>query len=343
MSVPGLRTSDGVNINEIYYDVIIPMIEMYNKEDVTDFRAMFCQDADERVRNYYLPEASRFQLLEDDFEQPDWRKHNKGKAQNFANKYGGGFRYTEAYLKDTSSADIVHFTNALLEEDRLTQRYQILRALMFSGATATNALYNGNFATYEGISAPPAYGANTFTASHNHYIGNQSGTLLLSDITAAKKHIVEHGKQGRIVALVNSEQVQEVCNLASFVTFTGNGEGVSSKISNPLTDRIMTDGYLGRILGVDFVENECIPANYMLMGIFDENELGKPCWFVEPNDPSWRGLQIVPGVVRPDYPLIGATATRWFKIAVKNRGSAYVTCMAADALYANSSYFTSAN
>lgn len=321
MSTQGLTTSDGINLNELYYDKVIPLMDRYNKEDVTDFRAILCADDDETVKVYDLPEASRFQKVGEDFEQPDARKLVQGQWQFFSELYADSFEYTEAKLRQTSARQIMQNTIALLERDRLTQRYHILRGIVNSGADA-NSLWNGAFATNEGLSAPPAYGANTFVAGHNHYSGNNnpSGTIQLEDITFMKKHINEHGAQGSFVGFINSKDNMDLMNLSNF-----RYGGEKGKVSNPITDKVMVDGYVDRIFGIDIIETEAMPAGYMMIGKFNDNDIGKVCSFIQPTQVGWRGLRIIRGNRQVDYPLIGATAERLFKVAVRNRGNAF--CM----------------
>jgi len=337
MGLPGLKTTDGNDLNTVYYDYIIPIIQRYNEDNVSDFRALLSYDEDEKVKNYYLPEAGRMQKLEQDYGMPDYRTFNKGKFQHDTAKYGDAFRYTETFLKDASTLDIIRFTQELLIRDKETIKFELLKALIASG-TSANSLYNGVYGTYEGISAPPTYGANTFAAGHNHYVGNNyaSGTIQLTDITLAKKHIAEHGTTGQFVGFINSTQTQEIANLATFVYSSD-----VNKIANPISDKIAVDGFVGRLLGVDFIETEEIPSGYVLIGKFTENDLGKILAFVQPNDASWRGLQLIPAAARPDYPLVGASARRFFSVAVKNRGSAYCfSCVSGSSVYTSPAYFS---
>ena len=59
----GLTTSDGVDLNDVYNNVVTPIIDRYNSVDRTDFRALLCSDEDERVKNYFIPETDRMQLI----------------------------------------------------------------------------------------------------------------------------------------------------------------------------------------------------------------------------------------------------------------------------------------
>ena len=43
-TIKGHTTTDGIDINEIYYDTILPILDLYNHEEMLDIRAMVCGD-----------------------------------------------------------------------------------------------------------------------------------------------------------------------------------------------------------------------------------------------------------------------------------------------------------
>ena len=43
----GYTTTDGIDLNEILYGTVLPVLELYNLEEMLDLRAVLCSDHDE--------------------------------------------------------------------------------------------------------------------------------------------------------------------------------------------------------------------------------------------------------------------------------------------------------
>lgn len=312
----GFTTSDGIDFNEVYYDSIVPSLQRYNEDEQNDFRAILCADDDERIKNTILNTTDVMQKLASN-QTPDMIKMARGRYQGLTEFYGTGYAYTFEFMKDAKASDVEDLQAKMFKVDRNTIKSTIMKAVMNDpgntlGATQ-GALWNQYFETYEGITTPPNYKSNTFASSHTHYAFSGATTIALDDFTAAEAHIREHGGEGTLVAFINSAQRKQVQDLAGWTT--------SGTISNPITDIISTTGNFTQLLGWTIVIDDTIPAGFIFFAMYDDLNLGKLARFHEPNNPSFRGLQIIPGP-NPNYPLIGAYYFRFMGVKVFNRGNA---------------------
>jgi len=165
----------------------------------------------------------------------------------------------------------------------------------------------------EGLSVPPPYEQNVFVAGHTHYYGSNTATITQAVISAARKHIVEHGNGGRLVGFINSADEEDLVNLMSPTSAT-------VKVANPITDKFAIDGYISRMFGDDWIRTEVIPAGYMIISEVAPSDAAKVCRFIVPTNPSFRGLKIIPGA-RPDYPLIGSYYLEFCGAKIWDRGA----------------------
>ncbi|MFA5036681.1 MAG: hypothetical protein WC479_05845 [Candidatus Izemoplasmatales bacterium] len=319
----GYLTTDGVDLNEVYYNTVVPSISRYNNYDFFPFRETLCSDGDESYIKFPLDRITFDSLGE--AEVPSAKKLKWGRFIGTTSKTGAAFGYTMDFLKDASSRMINDVQAEIYAADRNAVMNKVLNVCLDSASS--DGFYNTYFDSesdmkaYSNVGAPPAYGQNTFTAAHTHYVPLNSTSIALTDITSAKHHIAEHGSPSKLVAFINSEQVEVFENLAGWNYSTT----ATYLIPNPITDKTAIDGFQTRWLGIDFFQTEAIPAGYVL--IVDVGTGGgydKPVKFIEPKNASFRGLQLLPGNAIKDYPIIESYFLRWMGAKVWKRAAGIV-------------------
>jgi hypothetical protein len=323
VSQRGFTTTDGIDLNEILYGTVLPIIDLYNAEEVLDLRALLTVDGDESYFKFDASGKWKFQKLAEG-EKPASRKKEYGKKQKDTEKYGLDVDYTFDWLMSdmSSSSEIASLASKALDRDRALQTAIILETALQS---STDGWWNGAYTADEKITTPPTWGTNVFTGTHTHYVASGSTTLSLTDITAAKQLVKEQGFNGRMIGFANSDFMQKVEDLAGF-NIAGNANQLL--IQSPITDRVAMDGFAGRMLGVDWIETEWMPDDYFMI-IGSRAGQDKPIRFIQKKNPSAHGLLLMPGSYDPKYPIIDATYIHWLAAQVLWRGAGVVYQLAA--------------
>jgi len=316
----GMTTTDNIDLNEILYGKIIPAVDTYNEEEVLDLRALTCTDWDESYRKFAASSRWKFDELAEG-EWPVGRKIIWGKRQKDTRKFGLGIQYTEDWLasNDASSAEIARMTAEAMDRDRSLQTTIILDIM---STTSTDGFFNGAFSTGENMTLPQSYGNNTFAATHTHYVASGSTTLALSDITAAKDHLKEHGYKQNIWGICNSDFTKKVEDLAGWAALSST----ATIVVTPVVDDISINGFRGRMLGIDWLETEWLPDDYFLL-IGTGTGQNKPVNFIQKANEAYRGLLLRKGA-NPDYPIIGSAYIRWLSAQVLLRGAGVIYYLA---------------
>lgn len=313
----GFTTTDGIDLNEILYNTVLPIVDLYNAEEMLDLRAMMCVDGDESYFKFDASGKWKFQRLAE-AEKPMSKKIEYGKRQKDVDKFGLDIDYTFDWLmsEQSSSTEIAYKANKAITRDRALQTAVILDAAVQS---STDGWYNASFSSLEKVNTPPVYAGNTFTDQHTHYVGAGSSTLALSYITAAKKHLKEHGYKGDIWGLCNADFFSKIENLAGWAALATTSMIVNVKV----VDGISVDGFKGRMLGIDWKETEWMPDDYfMLVGSTAGQE--KPFRFIQKKNPAAKGLILTPGSYNVEYPIIDATYLHWLAAQSLHRGAGIV-------------------
>ena len=63
VEVRGYTTTDGIDINEVLYNTVLPILDIYNQEEVLDIRAMVCFDWTEAYYKFSINKKWTFQKL----------------------------------------------------------------------------------------------------------------------------------------------------------------------------------------------------------------------------------------------------------------------------------------
>lgn len=318
----GFTTTDGIDINEIYYNTVLPILDIYNSEEVLDIRAAICIDGDESYYKFPVNTSRwKFQKL-GEVEKPTSHKIVWGKRQRDTEKYGLGITYTFDWLmsEQASSAEVGKLAAKAVASDRDLITAVIIENAMKSADS--NGFYAGAnyYDTNEKQDRPSPYGSNTFTAAHTHYVSTGAATLKVSDLTAAKEHLKEHGWGAPFIGFCNADFIKDLEDLLGlFITTTAN----YGFVGNALTEQVMREGFKGSLLGINWVETQWMPDDYFMI-IGSKAGEDKPIRFIQKKNPSAQGLILAPGSYSAAYPLIEASYLRWFTTQVLYRAAGYV-------------------
>ncbi len=311
----GYMTTDGIVLNEILYGTVLPTVEVYNREELLDLRALLCADANESYIKFDVSGHYKFELLGEG-QMPQSKKMVWGKLQKDANKYGLNVGYTWDWLmSDTASSEnIRRMINKAIERDRALQTVIILDECL-----QTQGWFDGTFRSTEVLGTPQTYGANLFTSSHTHYNASGSATLTLATITAMKEHIKQHGWKGTMWGLMNANMTKQIEDLAGWT-----GGSAANPVSGRIVDNVAIEGFAGRLLGVNWKESEWMPDDFLLIvGTYEGQAGEKPIRFIQKKNPAARGLILTPGT-RPDYPLIDSAYIHWLEALIIIRAAGVV-------------------
>lgn len=327
----GLMTTDGIDLNEILYGTVLPTVDVYNRQEILDLRALLCSDHDESYVKFDVSGNWKFEKLGEG-QMPQARKIVWGKMQKDTEKYGLNIGYTYDWLmSDVASADnIRRMINNAIRQDRALQTAVILDECLTSGG-----FYDGSFSAAEVIKAPTTFGQNTFTGSHTHYNGSGSSTLTLATLTSMKEHVKQHGFKGTLWGLMNADMTKQIEDLAGWY-----GGTAANPVAGKVVDQVAIDGFAGRLLGINWKETEWMPDDYlMIIGTFEGRAGEKPLRFIQKKNPAARGLILTPGQ-RPDYPIINSAYIHWLEALVLIRAAGVVYHIAATTAYTNPSITT---
>jgi hypothetical protein len=310
----GLMTTDGINLNEILYGTVLPTVEVYNRQEILDLRALLCSDADESYIKFDVSGNWKFEKLGEG-QMPQSKKIVWGKTQKDAEKYGLNIGYTYDWLMSdlASSENIRRMINKAIEQDRALQT-----AIVLDECLQTGGWFDGTFTAAEVITAPVTFGANTFTGAHTHYNTAGSATLTLATITSMKEHVKHHGFKGQLWGLMNANMTKAVEDLAGWTA------AATVPVSSKIVDEVAIEGFTGRLLGVNWKECEWMPDNYLLLvGTYEGRAGEKPLRYIQKKNPAARGLILTPGT-RPDYPIINSAYIHWLESKIIIRGAGVV-------------------
>lgn len=331
----GFTTTDGIDLNEVYYNTVLPILDIYNAEEVLDIRTAICVDGDESY--YKIPVNTsrwKFQKL-GEIEKPTSHKLVYGKRQKDTEKYGLGITYTFDWLmsEQASSEEVGKLAAKAIATDR-----DLITAVIIENAlksASSDGFYAGAnyYDSAEKQDRPPAFGAQVFTTAHTHYVASNNATLRVADLTAAKEHIKEHGWGAPFVGFCNADMMKDIEDLIGlFLTTTATYGSMGQELPN----QVMRDGFRGRLLGIDWVETQWMPDQYILIIGARAGE-DKPIRFIQKKNPSAKGLILTPGSYNAAYPLIEASYLRWFATQALYRGAGYSLYVAATSTYADPS------
>lgn len=279
----GMRTREDALAREILDDVKDELIdyrspELAFRQLVT--RSLSTSEGGKVVLTVRKQTMTAQELAEG--EVPDYQKADFGKIEIDVREYGIHTGVTRIMLEDSRLDEVA---NATLEARRAMERK--LNDLVIT------ELKTG---WYDSDETPPDYGSNTFTGSHDH-VATTSETELTTAAISEGIHLVnEHGFRADTL-VINSAQIEELQNNAD--VFNGSG------VAGPMRDEVMEAGGIGRILGLDVIVNDWIPADsYVVM-----DRSVRPIAFVERRPLTVEEGPEQFGIVDSFYSWRGGTAT----------------------------------
>ena len=316
----GLTTTDGIDLNEVLYGTVLPIVNLYNREETLDVRAMLTSDWTEQYFKADVSGQWKFQKL-GEAEKPRYRSMVYGRKQKDTVKYGLGLGYTYDWLisNEASASEIRSWVQKAIERDRALEGAVILDVALTNGS---DGWWNGSYTSDEKLSTPPSYGQNTFAAGHTHYTASGNTSLRLSDIVTAKKTIKEHGFAGPFFGFASADTVADIENLAGWASRSS----AEFPVSSPVVNNVAIDGFAGRLLGVDWKETQWMPDNYILIVAPNiPGEARRPINYIQKANTSARGLVLLPGSFDARYPIVDAWYAHWLTAQVIFRGAGAVT------------------
>jgi len=162
-----LYTIDDVQIEGIVSNLLIPAFNRYNDLEGLDWRGLLCENDDETLREFPILDQLRLPEM-GPHEIPFFRGRTSGTYQEFVKKYGKAFGIDTTFLMYAKPHEYLDKVKEAIEMDKRTIRWEILREVL-NPQTLGRGFWNQTFDVNSTLTIPPAWGTNTFLASHTHY------------------------------------------------------------------------------------------------------------------------------------------------------------------------------
>lgn len=313
VTIGGLFTSDDVDSRMLYKE-FQEDVEAYNEVDWALLERFIRKTTKESVRiwqrNMEFKTASEGYL-------EDWQKVRAQEIAVPLNEFELGYAFTKKAIQDSTANELRETQREALRADLRVLAKRFFYTLLTPGSGSTSkGFWDGNMAAAS-VRAPPSWKNNTFNTSHNHYDASGSVDIALSDFSALKREIREHGYQGELNLFMNGQEVEACENLAGWT---------SAMTPNPITEKVAIDGFevIKRFQGFNVIQDDDVPAGYL---IAIEGRI-KPVTMREPLNAQGRGLKLWEGPYAA-YPLAEAYYSHRFDLAVCHRGAGAVRQLAA--------------
>lgn len=343
-----LRTSDGVNVNDLYAEAKQAVAERNRQRqrwvDLLTYRVNQATDTVLQVgdqSSIVMEESSEYGIpvgirTADAF----LVMAAQGRYYDIATKF------TWRALQDMSSGQVEAITNAALEADNKKQ-FELVLSQVFR---STNVSFTENgvamtaytFWNNDG-STPPSYNGNTFSNTHNHYRTSGAAAVTSGDLDEILTDFKSHGfsaETGTTLVLFCNPVEGAIIN--GFRVASGAAEDfvpaagarfftpdhlLGSQPAATWGDWAVKGGY-GELL---IIEDTRIPVGYIVgLASGGENIGSNPIMLREhANTP---GLQILEGP-RSSYPLVDSYFTHFMGTGVRQRGAGLVMQITASGSY----------
>jgi len=312
-SLNGLFTYDDVDTRMLYKE-FQEGVTAYNEVEWAILEQFCRRTTKENVRvwqrNMEFVTASEGYL-------EDWQKVRAMEIALPLNEFELGYAFSKKAIQMASADELRETQREALRADlRLLAKRFFYACLTPGAASVSKGFWDGNMAAAS-LKAPPNWKGNTFLTSHNHYDASGSTDIALSDFTALKREIREHGYSGPVSLFMNLQEVEACENLAGWTTVL---------TPNSILEQIATKGFevVKQFQGLTIIQDDWIPAGYLLAL---EGRI-KPLTIRDPSQPAARGLKLWEGPYS-DYPLAEAYYSHWFDLGVVHRGAGAVRYLAA--------------
>jgi hypothetical protein len=302
------------------------------------------------------------QLAMEDFEEASEFGEPKGIG-------GGGFfsmgydfkwydiatRFTWKFLAEAGASQVESVHNQVLEADNRLVFNKVMKSI-FSNVNRTADIRGNAYNVYAFYNndgtTPPAYKADTFASTHNHFLVSGAATVVSGDLDDMEEHLVHHG-YGRqagatMILMVNRAQLAVIRSFrvstgASYDFIAGAGQAPwllptnTGGVVSPQGSAVPANVNGLPVVGVYgpwlVVEESYVPAGYMV-GFATGGELAatNPIGMREHQNTALRGLRLVKGK-EADYPLIDSFYNRGFGTGIRHRGAGVVMQVKASGSY----------
>jgi len=247
----------------------------------------------------------------------DWQKLRAMEIALPLDEFELGFAFTKKSIQD-STADELKETQAeaLRAHQRLLAKRFFYRAMTPAPANARSyGFWDGRMAQASVLS-PPDWKGNSFGTEHDHYTATGSSDIALSNLSALKREVRQHGYAGPLFCFMHSEQVEDCENLAGWTT---------AMTPNTIVETVATKGFdvIKQFQGFTLIQDDWCPAGYLLA----IEARVKPITMREPLAQRARGLKLWEGPYS-DYPLLEAYYSSRFDMGVVHRGAGAVKYLA---------------
>ncbi len=322
----GLLTSDDIDSRMLYKE-FQQGVQVYNEVEWGLLKRFVRETSKESVRiwqrNMEFVTAAEGYL-------ETWQKIRATEIMLPLEDFEIGFAFTKKAIQDATANELKETqAEALRADQRLLAKRFFYRALSTGTTTVrqTGSMgwWDGRMATATGgdNATPPSWKGNSFLITHNHYDTSTAADLALSDFSALKREIREHGYSGPLFLFMNSQQVQECEDLAGWT---------SAMTPVSIIETVATQGFeaIKQFQGFTIIQDDWIPEHY-LMAI--EAKI-RPITMRLPLNKSAQGLKLWEGPYSA-YPLQEAYYSHRFDMAVCHRGAGAVRQITENADYTN--------
>jgi hypothetical protein len=249
----------------------------------------------------------------------DWQKLRAMEISVPLDEFELGFAFTKKAIQESNAQELRETQGEALRADqRLLAKRFFFRAMTPGSGARSIGFWDANMAA-AGMRAPPDWKGNTFTTGHQHYDASGVADIALSDFSAIKREIREHGYSGPLFLFMNLQEVEACENLAGWTT---------AMTANTIVETVATKGFevVKQFQGLTLIQDDWIPAGY-IMAI--ESRV-KPISMREPINARARGLKLWEGPYS-NYPLMESYYSHRFDMAVVHRGAGAVRQITAGA------------
>ncbi len=313
----GLFSYDDVDTRMLYKE-FQEGVQIYNEVE-WGLMSQFCRETTKETvrvwqRNMEFVTASEGYL-------EDWQKLRAMEISVPLEEFEIGYAYSKKAIQMSTANELRETQGEVLRADqRLMAKRFMYRSLTRGSGARSFGWWDGNMAgTTPTMRAPPSWKNTTFLADHQHYDASGAATIALSDFSAIKREIREHGYQGALFLFMNSQEVEDCENLAGWT---------AALTPTSITETVATKGFevIKQFQGFTLIQDDWIPAGY-IMAI--ESRI-KPITIRNPVNAKARGLKLWEGPYS-NYPLSEAYYSHWFDMAVVHRGAGAATKITAGA------------
>jgi hypothetical protein len=343
------QTLDGADLNRMWNEFMETL--RIRKEQRDRLIDMFIYPVNDVVEQIRYP-------VENDFEEAS--EYGVPKSQRMGPPFTVGFdyrdydlaqRFTWMFLRDSTQAQIEALHAEALDADNRLIFNKVFKTL-FNPTNVLSSMRDIPVTMYKfwngDGTVPPKFKTTTHTGTHTHYLTTASASITSASLTAVEDHLYHHGYSifngYKLVILCNRQEGKVFRTLKvsggfayDFIPNNNVGGGLflpaNSGIIGTPPEPPMT-GEIGSYGPFHIVEEDYVPAGYFVaLASGGPANLRNPIGFREHANPSFRGLQLIPGPRANNYPLIESYYTHGFGTGIRQRGAGVITQVTVSGTY----------